>query len=145
MPKLKRNAITFTASGAKPYQKYRLLKVTLPRLPFRVSHFLSLLCLIDCCGSDRILCGVHQNKAYCVWSLWTLSAASSPSARTGSQQVLFTVEAWRLFVIMVRLALRFGQCFFILLKLHSHTLLSRIPDWVKGAGRGLFTQCSMFC
>lgn len=66
MPKPKRSAIVFTVSGAKPYEKYRLLKFTLIRFPFCMSHFLSLLCLIDCCGSDGIICGVHQNKAYCV-------------------------------------------------------------------------------
>lgn len=66
MPKPKRITIGFTASGAKLYEKYRLLKFTLITFLICMAHFLSLLCLIDCCGSDRIICGVHQNKAHCV-------------------------------------------------------------------------------
>lgn len=110
------------------YQRVELMPKPKRNFLFVCLIFFLLLCLLDCCGSDRVICGVHQNQAYCVWSLWALSAASSPSAGTGSQQVLFTILAYRLFVIMLRWALQCGQYSFIVLILYRHTLTNRIPE-----------------
>lgn len=44
------------------YEKYSL-KIHTNEISFL---YVFLLCLIDCCGSDGVICGLHQNKAYCV-------------------------------------------------------------------------------
>lgn len=40
---------------------------------------------LDCCRSDWILCRIHQDQTDCVWSIWTLPAASISPAGSGSQ------------------------------------------------------------
>lgn len=43
--------------------------------------------VLDCSGGHGIVCGIHQNQAYSIWSLRALSAASTSPARAGPQQV----------------------------------------------------------
>lgn len=47
------------------------------------SHF----SLLDHSGGHKVLCGVHQDSAYCVWSVWSLSEAALPSTLQRSNQV----------------------------------------------------------
>lgn len=43
--------------------------------------------LLDCSGGHWIICGIYQNQADSIWSLWALSAAPTSPARTGAEQV----------------------------------------------------------
>lgn len=67
MPKAKRKTIAFTVRKKNltvkvQYEKYSL-KIHTNKISFL---YVILLCLIDCCGSDGVIRGLHQNKAYCV-------------------------------------------------------------------------------